>query len=126
HCAPDTARYPVDLLPNGSKLARLLRAEGFADLRDVPPDRLQREVHVRIHRATVRGEAELDAAAAATLAALPWPRWFVDFETVGPAVPLWPGTRPYQKIPMQWSCHRQDEDGTITQLPPFLDRGGGD
>ena len=51
---------------------------------------------------------------------LPWPRWFLDFETVGPAVPLWKGTRPYQKIPMQWSCHREDEDGTVSELPPFL------
>ncbi|MFO1316554.1 MAG: DUF2779 domain-containing protein [Burkholderiales bacterium] len=126
HCAPATAEFPIGLLPNGAKLARALRADGFADLRDVPPDRLQNEVHRRIHRATVRGEAELDTAAAVTLAALAWPRWFVDFETVGPAVPLWPGTRPYQKIPMQWSCHRQDADGTVTHLPPFLDRGGGD
>ncbi|MBK9115012.1 MAG: DUF2779 domain-containing protein [Betaproteobacteria bacterium] len=125
-CAPDGAEFPVGLLPNSAKLARALRAEGFADLRDVPPERLQKDVHQRIQRATLRGEAELDAAAAAALAALPWPRWFVDFETVGPAVPLWPGTRPYQKIPMQWSCHRQDADGTVTLLPPYLDRGGGD
>ena len=126
HCAPETAQFPVGLLPNSGKLARTLRAEGYADLRDVPEDRLQKDVHRRIHRATVRGTADLDAAAAAALAALPWPRWYVDFETVGPAVPLWPGTRPYQKIPMQWSCHRQDADGTLRQLPPFLDRSGGD
>ncbi|MBK9705075.1 MAG: DUF2779 domain-containing protein [Betaproteobacteria bacterium] len=54
------------------------------------------------------------------------PRYFLDFETVGPAVPLWPGTRPYQKIPMQWSCHRQDADGDLAQLPPFLATGEGD
>jgi hypothetical protein len=27
---------------------------------------------------------------------------------------------------MQWSCHRQDADGTLTQLPPFLDTTGQD
>jgi len=41
-------------------------------------------------------------------------------------VPMWIGTRPYQKIPMQWSCHRQDADGKLTQLPPFLDVTGQD
>ncbi|MBK7792617.1 MAG: DUF2779 domain-containing protein, partial [Betaproteobacteria bacterium] len=41
-------------------------------------------------------------------------------------MPLWPGTRPYQKIPMQWSCHRQDADGNLVQLPPFLAMGDGD
>ena len=39
---------------------------------------------------------------------------------------MWKGTRPYQKVPMQWSCHRQDVDGTLTQLPPFLDTTGQD
>ena len=126
HCAPDGAEYPVELLPNGARLARVLRADGYDDLRDVPVERLHKAVHLRIHRATLRGAAELDDDAAGVLAALPWPRWYVDFETVGPAVPLWPGTRPYQKIPMQWSCHRQDADGTLAHLPPFLARGDDD
>jgi len=105
-CAPDNTAYPVDLLPNSCKLVRKLRDDGFADLRDVPPDRLTREDHQRIWRVTTSGQPELDPAAAAKLADLPWPRYFLDFETVGPAVPMWKGTRPYQKIPMQWSCHR--------------------
>ena len=125
-CAPEGAEYPVDLLPNSSKLARRLHGEGFVDLRDVPLDRLSRDDHQRIWRVTMSGQPELDPAAAAKLAALPWPRYFLDFETVGPAVPMWKGTRPYQKIPMQWSCHRQDADGTLTQLPPFLDATGQD
>ena len=125
-CAPDSTEYPVELLPNSSKLARSLRADGYADLRDVPADRLSREDHRRIQRATVSGLPHLDPSAAAKLHALPWPRYFLDFETVGPAVPMWKGTRPYQKIPMQWSCHRQDVDGTLTQLPPFLDTSGTD
>jgi len=125
-CAPDNVAFPVELLPNSTKLARALRLEGFADLRDVPIDRLPKEDHRRIWRATTSGHAEIDPAAAARIHALPWPRYFLDFETVGPAVPRWAGTRPYQKIPMQWSCHRQDADGTITQLPPYLDTTGAD
>lgn len=125
-CAPAAAEYPVGLLPHGRKLAQQLRDEGFHDLRDVPVDRLSREDHQRIWRATSKGEAELLSGAADLLAALPWPRYFLDFETVGPAVPLWAGTRPYQKIPMQWSCHRQDIDGALTQLPPFLATTGDD
>jgi Domain of unknown function(DUF2779) len=125
-CAPSTAEYPVGLLPHGGRLAQRLLAEGFADLRDVPVDRLAREEHLRIWRATTNGAAELTPGASEKLAALPWPRWFLDFETVGPAVPLWAGTRPYQKIPMQWSCHRQDADGTLTALPPYLDTRGDD
>jgi Domain of unknown function(DUF2779) len=125
-CAPADSEYPVELLPNSTKLARQLRSEGFADLRAVPHDRLTREDHQRIWRATLSGQPELDPCAAAKLAALPWPRYFLDFETVGPAVPMWKGTRPYQKVPMQWSCHRLDANGTLTQLPPYLDITGQD
>jgi hypothetical protein len=125
-CAPEAPEFPVELLPNSAKLARQLRADGLADLRDVPPDRLTREDHQRIWRATKSGQPEVNPSAAAKLAALPWPRYFLDFETVGPAVPMWKGTRPYQKIPMQWSCQRKDADGTLTQLPPFLDNTGED
>jgi hypothetical protein len=125
-CTPDPAKYPVGILPYGGKLARQLHAEGFVDLRDVPVDRLSRDDHLRVWRASTNGEAELLPGAAEKLAALPWPRYFLDFETVGPAVPLWAGTRPYQKIPMQWSCHRQDADGTLMPLPPFLETRGDD
>ncbi|MEP7328713.1 MAG: DUF2779 domain-containing protein [Betaproteobacteria bacterium] len=125
-CTPDSTEYPVELLPNSSKLARALRGDGFVDLRDVPLDRLLRDDHRRIWLATNNGEAHLDASAAAKMNALPWPRYYLDFETVGPAVPMWQGTRPYQKIPMQWSCHRQDADGCMTELPPYLDTTGND
>ncbi|MBK7081412.1 MAG: DUF2779 domain-containing protein, partial [Betaproteobacteria bacterium] len=126
HCAPVDAEYPVTILPHGGKFARQLHDEGYTDLRDVPEERLTKSDHLRVWRASRSGEAELSPDAAGKLAALPWPRYFLDFETVGPAVPLWPGTRPYQKIPMQWSCHRQEADGNLVQLPPFLATGDGD
>ena len=125
-CAPAAAEFPVGLLPHSRKLAHQFREEGFADLRDVPIERLSHEDHQRIWRATTSGRAELLPGAGEILAALPWPRYYLDFETVGPAVPLWRDTRPYQKIPMQWSCHRQDADGTLIQLPPFLATSGDD
>ena len=38
---------------------------------------------------------------------------YLDFETVSPAVPLWPGTQPFERIPFQWSLHRRDADGQL-------------
>ncbi len=40
-----------------------------------------------------------------------WPLHFLDFETFGPAVPRYPGTRPYQGVPFQFSCHVQTQPG---------------
>ena len=36
------------------------------------------------------------------------PALYLDFEAFLPAVPLYPGTRPYQTIPFQWSLHHVD------------------
>ncbi len=66
---------------------------------------------------------ELDPAATAFLATLPYPRYFLDFETVQFAVPPWEGTRPFQQLVFQWSCHAENARGTVTHRE-FLDVGG--
>lgn len=59
------------------------------------------------------------------LAALTWPVYHLDFETVMPALPLWPQTRPYQTIPFQYSVHVHYEDGS-TEHREYLHAGTGD
>ncbi len=39
------------------------------------------------------------------IAGLPWPLHFVDFETLGMAVPPFRGMHPYERVAFQWSCH---------------------
>jgi hypothetical protein len=34
-----------------------------------------------------------------------FPMSFLDFETIGPAIPRYNGQRPYQQLPFQFSCH---------------------
>ena len=57
------------------------------------------------------------------LEALPYPRYYFDFETIAPGVPFWPGTRPYRAVPVQWSCHIEDERGGLRH-EEFLDLSG--
>jgi Domain of unknown function(DUF2779) len=42
------------------------------------------------------------------------PAFYLDFEAFLPAIPLYPGTRPYQTIPFQWSLHHVDSRGAVT------------
>ncbi|MEI6208048.1 MAG: DUF2779 domain-containing protein [Desulfuromonadales bacterium] len=39
-------------------------------------------------------------------------------------MPIWAGTRPYQQLPFQYSCHVEQPDDTVTHLE-FLDISGG-
>src|SRR4029077_8371365 len=54
------------------------------------------------------------------LAALKYPFYYMDFETVNPAIPRFAGMRPYDHIPFQWSVHVQREPGAEPEHYEFL------
>ncbi|MCJ7592227.1 MAG: DUF2779 domain-containing protein [Woeseiaceae bacterium] len=123
YCWPMDAEYPVTGLGGGkAKLAAWVNA-GCRDIRDVSSEDIDAELQQRIHRVTVSGEAEVIPGAREILEALPYPRYYLDFETIGPAVPIWAGTRPYAVIPIQWSCHIEEPDGELRH-EEFLDISG--
>lgn len=41
------------------------------------------------------------------------PVWALDFEAIGPAIPFFEGTRPYQALAFQWSLDRLAADGEV-------------
>lgn len=122
HCWPSDTRYPISGLGGGrAKLGKLV-ALGCRDILDVDENSLTSATQERIFRITCKGEPEILDGARRILAALPYPRYYLDFETVGPAVPLWKGTRPFQAIPVQWSVHIE-EPGALRH-EEFLDLSG--
>lgn len=60
------------------------------------------------------------------LSSLKYPLYFLDFETVGPAVPLFDGTRPYQDTPFQFSLHVISSEDTAPAHFSFLASGTDD
>jgi hypothetical protein len=124
YCTPPQPDYPVSRLPGGGKAVWQLLEEGIDDIRDVPPGFLTGETQEWVRRVTVAGVPELKPAAAAALRKLPWPRYYFDFETVSFPVPVWAGTRPYQALPFQWSCHVETAPGVVEHRE-FLADGSG-
>ena len=120
--------YPVTLLPNrkGKRVSKELLAAGLRDLRQVPEGRLAGHPDLaRIQRATATGEPFFDPQAGDELDRLPYPRAWLDFESIGFFVPRWPGTKPYQQVPFQWSCYVEESPGQF-ELAEFLDLSGDD
>lgn len=128
HCWPTHAEYPVTGL--GGSRARLAEyvLQGCTDIRDVDAATIAAETQQRIHHVTCKGAPQVLEGAKRALDALPYPRYYLDFETIGPAIPIWPGTRPYAPLPVQWSCHIDDGngDGTSGRMrhEEFLDLSG--
>ncbi len=119
--------FPVEILPgNGGKaLARRLRGAGYQDLAKVPAAKVPEGLLRRIHQATRSGRVHLDPGARRAIGEWTFPRYWLDFETITFAVPIWAGTRPYQKIPFQWSCHVERRSGAVEHFG-FLDLSGRD
>jgi len=116
-------QYPVSGLGGGrEKLGRWVMS-GYRDIRDVPPSEISSDNQLRIHRVTRAGRPELLPGAKAFAEQLPWPRFYLDFETIAPPLPFWIGTRPYQQLPFQWSCHIERAPGALEHAE-FLDLSG--
>lgn len=122
HCWRKTD-FPLSGLPGVNSRLDTLLAGGHYDVREIPEKLLWIEGQHRVWRAIQLGRAELLPGAAKVMAALPYPRYYLDFETIGFAVPRWIGARPYQNIPFQWSLHIQDRDGSLRH-EEFLDLSG--
>jgi hypothetical protein len=122
HCWPADVDYPLQGLGGSrAKLGEFIGA-GMRDIRDVPLARLT-EKQQRIQKVTQAGDAELLPGARQFVESLGYPRYYLDFETIAPAVPIWPGTRPYETLPIQWSCHYEAGEGAMAHSD-FLDLTG--
>lgn len=129
HCQSQepAMQYPISWLPGAKTKAfkAFIGTTPAADLRDVP-DALINEKQQRVKAATLSNTIYFDQASAKrALAAHKLPAYFIDFETIQFAVPIWQGTRPYQQLPFQFSVHQLSRTGEITHRP-FLDLSGND
>ncbi len=124
-----TAAKPADwvfTLP-GVRRPRLaeLDARGIERIAEIPDDVLLSELQHRAREALRTGEAWVSRELGVALRVLEPPLWYLDFEAAMPAVPVWPGTRPYEQVPFQWSLQHGAADGTLSQRS-FLAEGDAD
>lgn len=128
YCTRDDvkAEYPISWLPRLSKAkAEKLNEMGIIDLRYVPDDMLnetQRLVKKHTSEKTTFFDVE---ATRETLSKQALPAYFLDFETINFAIPIWAGTRPYQQVPFQFSLHVMHCAKDISHIE-FLDISGND
>lgn len=118
------AEYPVQWLPRIlAKKVEQLAVQGIYDLRDAP-DEMLNDKQKLVKKVSITNEVYFDKfAMSSILSNLTFPLYFLDFETISFAVPIWKGTRPYQQIPFQFSLHKLTENGELTHTE-FLDITG--
>ena len=117
HCTADMPEFWVMYL-TGIREERLneLAAMGIEDIRNIPQDFHLTELQNRIRLCVVNREEYVSPELDEELTEVEYPIHFLDFETVSPAIPLYPHTRPYQAIPFQWSDHILSEEGDLAHF----------
>ena len=132
HCykdidVPQPTEYPLSILHGmqAKKKAELTEL-GYVDALTVSAEYLN-EKQLMIQHASMTGIMKFDQHdAKKEMAALPYPRYYIDFETVAPVIPLWAGTKPRSsQVPFQWSCHIEHASGQL-KSDMFLDVSGDD
>ena len=127
HCHRDEPDHPVRQLPglSGNLWARL-KTLGIDRIGNIPEDQSGlNALQQRVRSSVASGQPYVSPGLGASLEQIVFPASFIDFETISPALPLYAGTRPYQRIPFQWSLHLLDGSGYLTH-DEFLNPDGHD
>ena len=121
HCTRNAPQrdHPLAELPRLSRKRRAeLDALGIVEVRDIPAEfRMSFTQH--LVRRAVTSDAKIVRGGLDRALELARPVRHLDFETFAPAVPRFPGTRPYEGIPFLFPVHTE-RDGGETEHADYL------
>lgn len=124
-CWPQNPDHVRRLHGIGSKKALEFMAEGIHTFNDLPSDANINEKAARQLEAWRAGRPRVESTLQQDLLPYQGRLGFLDFETVMRAVPLWDGLAPYGLVPVQFSYHERQPDGTYSHQE-WLAEGPGD
>ena len=114
YCTRNIPEYWIlELFGISQKKLDELEEMGIEGIIDIPDSYPLTALQERIRKCVVYNEEFNSKDIEDELKNVEYPVHFLDFETVGPAIPRYAGTRPYQTIPFQWSDHILFENGTL-------------
>jgi hypothetical protein len=126
YCWKHIPEYSVYNVFNGRKLHDLLSANIIA-IADVPDNfDLTARQFIAVSACKKNQIYKDTARIAEFLDQLQYPLYFLDYETIWPAVPLFDQSSPYQQIPFQFSLHIQSDKQAELKHIEFLHTGTDD
>ena len=114
HCTKDMPEFWVyDISGIGQEKLDELADMGIQAIGDIPETFPLSQIQDRIRASVSNRQEFISDRLEAELNDVEYPVHFLDFETIGVAIPRYAGTRPYQTIPFQWSDHILYEKGNL-------------
>ena len=90
-----------------------LELSDVVSMKDVPADFPLDPKQRRVVLAAKSGKVIRSPKLAEMLELLAPPASYLDFETFSPAIPIYADSRPYERIPFQWSLHHSDGEDLV-------------
>ncbi len=114
HCTRNMPEFWV-LNLNGISQEHLnqLALMNVEDIRDIPDSFPLTAIQQRIQKSVSSRKEYIHPMLESELNDVIYPVHFLDFETMGSAIPRYCGTKTYQALPFQWSNHILHEDGRL-------------
>lgn len=102
------------------KTVEKLIASNILTIHEIPDNFPLTDNQKRVVQCVKCGEMHIDPALKAKLSAIRWPAFYLDFETMMTAIPLWSDVAPYDQIPIQYSLHICESSGKILTHKEYL------
>lgn len=101
--------------------------EGIQKISEIPVGAKLTDIQKVQYKCSINGECNVDDKEINKfLKKVEYPIYYLDFETFNPAVPLFDGMKPYQRIPFQFSLHIQEKKNFKPKHISFLAKGTSD
>ncbi|HEV2493069.1 MAG TPA: DUF2779 domain-containing protein [Terriglobia bacterium] len=127
YCNPPKPGDYIGYLPRlHASAMEQLEEMGVKSMRDIPADFDLSDLQRRVCTAMQTGQPWFSADLKTEFQSLKYPVYFMDFETINPAIPRFPGMHPYDHVPFQWSVHVQKQPRVTPEHFEFLAAGSGD
>jgi len=117
-------RSSVFNLYRGKTTAFTLMDKGILDIKDIPADFVLSEKQNIQLRSIIEDKPYVDKEALKRfLGRMEYPLYFLDFETINPAVPIYDLSMPYEYIPFQYVLYVIKEAGANPDIYTYLAQG---
>ncbi|HEY8189716.1 MAG TPA: DUF2779 domain-containing protein [Micavibrio sp.] len=123
HCWREVPDYSIYNVYDAKKAEEIVENLGSYEVGKLPVEKLPTGLKGKDVRSYISGDVHVEPENIRQfLAGLRYPLYFLDYETIGSAVPAFDGTRPFQTIPFQFSLHIEDSPGAVLRHFEFLHR----
>jgi predicted RecB family nuclease len=126
-CNPPLPDDHIGYLPRlHASAAEELEEMGVESISDIPDDFPLSERQRRACTSVQSGEPWFSEELGKELECLKYPLYFMDFESVNPAIPRFAGMRPFDQLPFQWSLYVLREHNAEPEHYEFLSANSDD